>query len=163
MHSWCYIYKLIHRPEEELDLKSECILVSAMVHLPQEWNFGFHKQVWKSGAKWENNKQSLCLLAHFQFICCMQFIKGRIFIASHTQIRISTTSHVRICIRYCKSCVLHLNVQWNPRFYDKIIITVPRLLPLALLIVLRTRNNTDDNELVIFSNIASYCGDNYIL
>ena len=29
-------YKLIHSPEEGLDLKSECILVSAMVHLPQE-------------------------------------------------------------------------------------------------------------------------------
>ena len=28
--------KLIHRPEKELNLKSECILVSAMVHLPQE-------------------------------------------------------------------------------------------------------------------------------
>ena len=32
--------QLIHRPEEGLDLKSECIEVSAMVHLPQEWNFG---------------------------------------------------------------------------------------------------------------------------
>ena len=30
------INKLIHRTEEELDLKFECILVSAMVHLPQE-------------------------------------------------------------------------------------------------------------------------------
>ena len=28
--------KLIHRPEEGLNLKSECILVSAMVHLSQE-------------------------------------------------------------------------------------------------------------------------------
>ena len=34
------ITKLIHRPEKGLNLKSECILVSAMVHLPQEWNFG---------------------------------------------------------------------------------------------------------------------------
>ena len=25
-------------PEEALDSQSECILVSAMVHLPQEWN-----------------------------------------------------------------------------------------------------------------------------
>ena len=30
------IIKLLHRPEEGLNLKSECILVSAMVHLPQE-------------------------------------------------------------------------------------------------------------------------------
>ena len=30
------INKLIHRLEERLDLKSECILVSAMVHLLQE-------------------------------------------------------------------------------------------------------------------------------
>ena len=32
----CNITKLIHRPEEGLNFKSECILVSAMVHLPQE-------------------------------------------------------------------------------------------------------------------------------
>ena len=37
------------------------------------------------------------------------------------------------------------------------------LLPLALLLVLRTRNNTDGNKLVIFFGIASYYGDyNYI-
>ena len=29
--------------------------------------------------------------------------------------------------------------------------------------MLRTRNNTDDNKLVIFSGIASYYGDNYIV
>ena len=40
---------------------------------------------------------------------------------------------------------------------------ITRLLPLALLLVLRTRNNTDGNKLVIFSSIASYYGDNYIL
>ena len=56
--------------------------------------------------------------------------------------------------------------------YDKIIITIvpsytgkniTRLLPLALLLVLRTRNNTDGNKLVIFSRIAWYYGDTYIL
>jgi len=36
-------------------------------------------------------------------------------------------------------------------------------LPLALLLVLRTRNNTDGNKLVIFFGIASYYGDNYVL
>ena len=35
---------------------------------------------------------------------CMQFIKSRIFFnTSHTRIRISTASHARIRIRYCKS------------------------------------------------------------
>ena len=29
--------------------------------------------------------------------------------------------------------------------------------------MLRTRNNTDGNKLVIFSGIASYYGDNYIV
>ena len=56
--------------------------------------------------------------------------------------------------------------------YDKIIITIvpsytrkniTRFLPLALLLVLHTRNNTDGNKLVIFSGIALYCGDNYII
>ena len=56
--------------------------------------------------------------------------------------------------------------------YDKIIITIApsytgknttSLLPLALLLMLRTRNNTDGNKLVIFSGIASYYGDNYII
>ena len=36
------------------------------------------------------------------------------------------------------------------------------LLPLALLLVLRTRNNTDSNKLVIFSGIALYYGNTYI-
>ena len=40
---------------------------------------------------------------------------------------------------------------------------ITRLLPLALLLVLRTRNNTDGNKLVIFSGIAWYYGDNYII
>ena len=37
--------------------------------------------------------------------------KAVFFTASHARIGISTTSHVRIRIRYCKSCALHLNVQ----------------------------------------------------
>ena len=56
--------------------------------------------------------------------------------------------------------------------YDKIIITIvpsytgkniTRLLPLASLLVLHTRNNTDGNKLVIFSSIALYYGDTYII
>ena len=38
-----------------------------------------------------------------------------------------------------------------------------RLLPLALLLVLRTCNNTDGNKLVIFSSIALYYGGTYIV
>jgi len=73
-----------------------------------------------------------------------------------------TASHAR-CIWTCNE------IEGS---YDKIIITIApsytgknitRLLPLALLLVLRTRNNTDGNKLVIFSSIASYYGDNYII
>ena len=55
--------------------------------------------------------------------------------------------------------------------YDKIIITIvpsytgkniTHLLPLALLLMLHTHNNTDGNKLVIFSGIALYYGDTYI-
>ena len=54
--------------------------------------------------------------------------------------------------------------------YDKIIITIvpsytwkniTRFVPLALLLVLRTRNNTDSNKLVIFSGLVLYYGDNF--
>ena len=54
--------------------------------------------------------------------------------------------------------------------YDEIIITIVpnhtekiiiRLLPLALLLMLHTRNNTDGNKLVIFSDIYSF-GDTCI-
>ena len=113
---------------------------------------------------------------------CTQFIKSRIFYyksrenpyqyrKSHenpyqvlqvTRESVSgTTSHVR-CVWTCNE------IEGS---YDKIIITIvpsytgkniTRLLPLALLLVLRTRNNTDGNKLVIFSGIALYYGDNYI-
>jgi len=38
--------------------------------------------------------------------------KPYFFTASHVRVHISTTSHVRIRIRYCKSHALLLNVQW---------------------------------------------------
>ena len=47
----------------------------------------------------------------------------------------------------------------STRLYRK---NITRLLPLALLLVLRTRNNTDSNKLVTFSVIALYYGDTYI-
>ena len=40
---------------------------------------------------------------------------------------------------------------------------ITHLLPLALLLVLCTCNNTDGNKLVIYSGIAFYYGDNYII
>ena len=52
----------------------------------------------------------------------------------HARICISTTSHMKIRIRYCKS-----RENCN------------------------TRNNTDGNKLVIFSGIALYYGDTYIV
>jgi len=73
-----------------------------------------------------------------------------------------TASHAR-CVWMCNEI---------EGLYDKIIITIvssytgkniTRLLPLALLVVLRTRNNTDGNKLRIFSSIALYCGDNNIV
>ena len=111
---------------------------------------------------------------------CTQFIKSCIFklpvtrepissTASHARTHTSTISQTRICVRYCKSCALHLNVQWNRRFvwwnhyhhstklYWKK--NIPCLLPLALLLIPHTCNNADGDELVIFS---LYYGDSYI-
>ena len=72
-----------------------------------------------------------------------------------------TASHVR-CIWTCNEI--------EGSYYKIIITIVPsytrksitHLLPLALLLVLHTRNNTDGNKFVIFSGIAWYYGDNYI-
>ena len=79
--------------------------------------------------------------------------------------------------QYCKSCYQVLQVTCTAcneieGSYDKIIITIvpsytgkniTHLLPLALLLMLRTHSNTDGNKLVIFSGIALYYGDTYIL
>ena len=69
---------------------------------------------------------------------------------------------------YYKSRALRLNMQWvrmikslSP-YYQAIPEKHHSLLPLAFLLVLCTRNNTDDNKLVIFSSIALYYGDTYI-
>ena len=40
---------------------------------------------------------------------------------------------------------------------------ITHLLPLALLLLLRTCNNTDGNKFVIFSSVASYYGGNSIV
>ena len=96
---------------------------------------------------------------------CMQFIKS--------------------CIFYCKSRESRYQSRENPyqvlqvtrtgseramKLKDKIIITIvpsytgkniTSLLPLTLLLVLRTRYNKDSNKLVIFYSIAWYYGDDY--
>ena len=92
----------------------------------------------------------------------------------------SCTQFIKSCIFYCKSrenpyqvlqvmCAACNEIEGS---YDKIIITIvpsytgkniTRLLLLALLLVLCTHSNTDGNKLVIFSGIALYYGDTYIL
>ena len=47
--------------------------------------------------------------------------------------------------------------------YQAIPENITSLLPSVLLLELRTHNNTDGNKLVIFSGIALYYGDNYII
>ena len=106
--------------------------------------------------------------------------KPYFFTTSHARVRISTASSARIHIRYCKSHenpyqVLQVTCAASEcalKSKDKIIITIipsytgkniTRLLPLALLLVLRTHKNTDCNKLVIFSGIALYYGDTYIV
>ena len=89
-----------------------------------------------------------------------------------------TASHTRICISTNKSRenpyqVLQVTHAASERAMksrvrmNKIIIAIApsytgknitRLLPLAMLLMLCTRNNTDGNKLVIFSGIALYCG-----
>ena len=89
------------------------------------------------------------------------------------RIRISTTSHVRICIKYCKSratyedamkSMVHMIKSWSP-YYQ----AIPKKISLicchwhCYLCCMRTRNNTHSNNLVIFSRISLYYGDTYVL
>ena len=39
----------MHRPEEGMNIKSEYMLVSAMVQLPHENETLFHQQAWEDG------------------------------------------------------------------------------------------------------------------
>ena len=87
---------------------------------------------------------------------CTQFIKSCIFLLQVTRESVS---------------VLQVTCAASERAmssYDKIIITIVpsytrKNIHLALLLMLRTRNNTDGNKLVIFSGVALYYGDTYIL
>ena len=93
----------------------------------------------------------------------MQFIKSRIFTASTREfvqyyksrkipyqvLQVTRAASERAMVRMIKSL--------SP-YYQAIPEKITRLLPLALLLVLRTRNNTDSNKLVIFFGIASYNG-----
>ena len=77
-----------------------------------------------------------------------------------------TTSHARICIRYYKSRVCVWTCNEIEGLYDKIIITTVPAIPeknaTRCCCWLRTCNNTDSNELTIFSSIALYYGDTLI-
>ena len=86
------------------------------------------------------------------------------------RIHISTASHVRIRIRYCKSHALRLNVQWGS--YDKIITTiVPSYTGKKSLVCCRRHCYSccalitiqTGNKVMIFSSIALYYGDNYTI
>ena len=89
---------------------------------------------------------------------CMQYIK-KTFLLQVTRESVSgTTSHTRIHIRYYKSRALRLTCNESEGSYDEIIITIVAsytgknitcLLLLALLLMLRTRNNSDGNKLMI--------------
>ena len=60
----------------------------------------------------------------------------------------------------CAMKLKGLYVNHSTKLYRK---NITRLLPLALLLMLRTHNNTNGNKLVIFSTIALYYGDTYTL
>ena len=97
-----------------------------------------------------------------------KILKSHIFDYSHAKIRISTTSHVRIHMRYCKSCMLHLNVQWNRRFFNKkclspyyqaipeTITCISHLSPWAMLLMLCTCN-------CLVAHLASHHHSPYLL
>ena len=109
---------------------------------------------------WESMKKALQQHAVYK--------KLYFFTASHARIRISTTSHTRIRIRYCKSCALmkskvRMIKSLSPQYQAIPEKNITRLLPLASLLVLCTRNSTDGNKLRIFSGIALYYGDTYIV
>ena len=62
-----------------------------------------------------------------------------------------TTTHAKICIRYYKSRACFWTCNEIKGLYDKIIITIVPSYTIPCL--LRTRNNTDGNKLVIFFSL----------
>ena len=84
------------------------------------------------------------------------------FTTSHTRIRISTTGNVSTRIRYYKSRACVWTCNEIEGLYHKIIITIvpsyTRKKYHSLVAV-----GIDDNKLMIFSGIALYYGDTYIL
>ena len=133
------------RPEEALDYDK------LIIHLT-------HTNVWESMGK-------PC--------SCMQFIYKK------PSFLLQVSENV---YQYCKSCknpyqvlqvtCIRFNVQWG--LYDKIIITISTKLyqkkyhsfvavGIVTLVTLHTHNNTDGNKLMIFSGIALYYGDTYII
>ena len=100
------------------------------------------------------NGEALQLHAIYNFYCksCENFVS----VQEVTLEFVSGTASHACCVWTCNEI---------ESSYDKIIITIvpsytrkniTRLLPLPLLLMLCTCNNTDGNKLVIFSGIASY-------
>ena len=119
---------------------------------------------------------------------CIQFIKSSILycksrVNPYQYYKSREVSVLQVTWKSVSGTASHARCVWTCNeiegSYDKIITIVPSytrkknhcftgknitcLLPLPLLLVLHTRNNTDGNKLVIFSGIASYYGDNYIV
>ena len=68
-------------------------------------------------------------------------------------------------IKYCLASPLKvLDTSWKPgNLQLSSGFLVVNTINAAVICTTATRNNTDSNKLVIFSGIASYYGDNYIL
>ena len=107
------------------------------------------------------NGEALQLHAIYNFYCksCENFVS----VQEVTLEFVSGTASHACCVWTCNEI---------ESSYDKIIITIvpsytrkniTRLLPLPLLLMLCTCNNTDGNKLVIFSGTALYYGDNYMI
>ena len=89
---------------------------------------------------------------------CTQFIKSRIF---YYKSRKNPYQVLQVtCAASERAMKSKIIITIVPSYTGK---NITRLLPLALLLVLCTRNNTDGNKRVIFSGIALYNGDTYIV
>ena len=104
-----------------------------------------HANVWKSMGK---------------SYSCMQFIKSHILVMWESLSVLQITCTMSECaMKSIKSLNDNISITIVTKLYKKSL----GLLPLALLLMRRTRNNTDGNKLVIFSCIALYYGDRLTL
>ena len=101
---------------------------------------------------------------------CTQFIKSHIFYYNSSKnsyqlvlqvMQKSVLGHVHVSECAMKSKVRMIK-SLSP-WYKAIPKNIARLLPWALVLMLHTRSNTNGNKLMIFSSIALYYGDTYIV